>query len=177
MQPLRPVTGRHPKTLNESGFPRPLIELSVRPRPRPSLLHRKAYPLTDRYLISTLSRPGRVNSKDGVVLRDGLKRGYRRVVLDRRVVPTTRGDLAPSLKDELSSLEAFRTPAAVHPLAPAPGRHPKTLNETGLFTPRLERGRASNFAGDSAKAERSAAQHAHPHRAFRLANRSVSAQS
>src|SRR6516162_3719922 len=64
----------------------------------------------------------------------------------------------------VSSLEAFRTPAAVHPLAPAPGRHPKTLNETGLFTPRLERGRASNFAGDSAEAERSAAQHAHPHR-------------
>ena len=31
----------------------------------------------------------------------------------------------------VSSLEAFRTPAAVHPLAPAPGRHPKTLNETG----------------------------------------------
>jgi hypothetical protein len=43
----------------------------------------------------------RRNSKDRVVLRNGLKRGYRRVVLDRQVVPTTRGDLAPSLKDEL----------------------------------------------------------------------------
>jgi hypothetical protein len=29
----------------------------------------------------------------------------------------------------VSSLEAFRTPASVHPLAPAPGRHPKTLND------------------------------------------------
>jgi hypothetical protein len=29
----------------------------------------------------------------------------------------------------MSSLEGFRTPASVHPLAPAPGRHPKTLNE------------------------------------------------
>ena len=43
--------------------------------------------------------------------------------------------------------------------------------------PRPERGRASNFAGDSAEAERSAVQHAHPHRALRLVNRSVSAQS
>src|SRR5204862_1911202 len=29
----------------------------------------------------------------------------------------------------VSSFEAFRTPASVHPLAPAHGRHPKTLNE------------------------------------------------
>jgi hypothetical protein len=29
----------------------------------------------------------------------------------------------------VSSLEAFRTPASVHPLAPASGRHPKTLND------------------------------------------------
>jgi hypothetical protein len=36
---------------------------------------------------------------------------------------------------------------------------------------------ASNFAGDSAKAEGSAGQHAHPHRAFRLVNQCVSAQS
>ena len=33
----------------------------------------------------------------------------------------------------VSSLEAFRTPASVHPLAPAPGRHPKTLNEAGCL--------------------------------------------
>src|SRR5215469_9698131 len=52
-----------------------------------------------RGLISTLSRLGRVNSKDRVVLCDALKRGHRRVVLDRQVVPTARGDLAPSLKD------------------------------------------------------------------------------
>jgi len=31
----------------------------------------------------------------------------------------------------VSSLEAFRAPASVHPLAPAPGRHPKTLNDSG----------------------------------------------
>jgi hypothetical protein len=31
----------------------------------------------------------------------------------------------------VSPLEAFRTPASVHPLAPAPRRHPKTLNESG----------------------------------------------
>jgi hypothetical protein len=30
----------------------------------------------------------------------------------------------------VSSLEAFRTPASVHPLAPATGRRPKTLDET-----------------------------------------------
>jgi len=36
---------------------------------------------------------------------------------------------------------------------------------------------ASNFAGDSAPAERSAGQHAHPHQAFRLVNRCVSVQS
>ena len=29
----------------------------------------------------------------------------------------------------VSSLEAFRTPASVHPRAPESGRHPKTLNE------------------------------------------------
>jgi hypothetical protein len=44
-------------------------------------------------------------------------------------------------------------------------------------TARPERGRASNFAGDSATAKRSAGQHAHPQRAFRLVNRCVSAQS
>src|SRR6516165_7629257 len=31
----------------------------------------------------------------------------------------------------VSSLEAFRTPASVHPLAPPFGRHPKTLNDCG----------------------------------------------
>jgi hypothetical protein len=31
----------------------------------------------------------------------------------------------------VSSLEAFRTPASVQPLAPAPGSHPKTLNDSG----------------------------------------------
>src|SRR5947208_8375492 len=31
----------------------------------------------------------------------------------------------------VSSLEAFRTPASVHPLAPVPGRRPKTLNDSG----------------------------------------------
>jgi hypothetical protein len=45
------------------------------------------------------------------------------------------------------------------------------------FTPRLERGRASNFAGDSATAARSAGRHAHPQRAFRPVNRCVSALS
>ena len=33
----------------------------------------------------------------------------------------------------VSSLEAFRTPASVPPLAPAPGSHPKTLNDCGRF--------------------------------------------
>jgi hypothetical protein len=31
----------------------------------------------------------------------------------------------------VSSLEAFRTPASVHPLVPVPGRRPKTLNDSG----------------------------------------------
>src|SRR5262249_52780912 len=31
----------------------------------------------------------------------------------------------------VSSFEAFRTPASVRPLAPVPGRHPKTLNDSG----------------------------------------------
>src|SRR6202023_3140023 len=31
----------------------------------------------------------------------------------------------------VSSLEAFRTPASMHALAPVTGRHPKTLNEAG----------------------------------------------
>src|SRR6201993_1592433 len=31
----------------------------------------------------------------------------------------------------VSSFEAFRTPASVNPLAPVPGRHPKTLNVSG----------------------------------------------
>ena len=56
------------------------------------------------------------------------------------------------------------------------------LNDTAcgscvVNAPRPERGRASNFAGDSASAERSAGQHAHPHRAFRFVNRCVFAQS
>src|SRR6201987_4049452 len=33
----------------------------------------------------------------------------------------------------VSSLEAFLTPASVPPLAPAPGRHPKTLNGSSHF--------------------------------------------
>jgi hypothetical protein len=41
---------------------------------------------------------------------------------------------------------------------------------------RAQKGRASNFAGDSAAAERSAGQHAHPHRAFRFGNRRVFAR-
>ena len=39
---------------------------------------------------------------------------------------------------------------------------PAAKRRNRTFTPRLERGRASNFAGDSATAERSAGQDAHP---------------
>ena len=41
-----------------------------------------------------------------------------------------------------ASLEAFRTPASVHPLAPAPGRHPKTLNVSGRL---WDRDRTARF--------------------------------
>jgi hypothetical protein len=37
----------------------------------------------------------------------------------------------------VSSLEAFRTPASVHPLTPERGRRPKTLNDTGRSPYRL----------------------------------------
>jgi len=47
---------------------------------------------------------------------------------------------------------------------------------TDLYAAAGERG-ASNFAGDSATAERSAGQHAHPQRACCLVNRCVSARS
>jgi len=63
------------------------------------LLRWKACLSSSGCLVSTLRPPGRVNSKDWVVLRDGFKRGHKRVVWDRQVVPTARGDLAPSLKD------------------------------------------------------------------------------
>jgi hypothetical protein len=63
------------------------------------VVQRKAYLSALRGLISTLSRPGRVNSKDRVALCDGLKRGHRRVVSDGQVVPAAGGDLAPSLKN------------------------------------------------------------------------------
>src|SRR5204862_3398688 len=33
----------------------------------------------------------------------------------------------------VSSLEAFRTPASVHALAPVTGRRPKTLNDSGRW--------------------------------------------
>jgi hypothetical protein len=49
--------------------------------------------------------------------------------------------------------------------------------ETGPLRRGWREGELRTFAGDSAKAERSAAQHAHPQRAFRLVNRCVSAQS
>ena len=74
-------------------------DLDLRLEPEPSTPSVQSISLALRCLISTLSRWGRVNSKDWIVLRDGLKRGHRRVVLDRQVVPTARGDLAPSLKD------------------------------------------------------------------------------
>src|SRR5262249_47343806 len=41
----------------------------------------------------------------------------------------------------VSSLEAFRTPASVHPLAPPFGRHPKTLNDSGLLRHRAGAGK------------------------------------
>src|SRR3984893_9431143 len=41
----------------------------------------------------------------------------------------------------VSSLEAFRTPASVHALAPVTGRRPKTLNDSGPSRPCPERGR------------------------------------
>jgi hypothetical protein len=41
----------------------------------------------------------------------------------------------------LSSFEAFRTPASVHPRAPVSGRHPKTLNVSGHLDTRDRPGR------------------------------------
>src|SRR5262249_39929877 len=49
-------------------------------------------------------------------------------------------------------------------------RNARNPNRKRTFTPWPGSGRASNFAGDSAAAERSAGQHAHSHRAFRLVN-------
>ena len=46
----------------------------------------------------------------------------------------------------VSSLEAFRTPASVPPLAPAPGRHPKTLNRFRTFARSLRNGEVRPFA-------------------------------
>jgi hypothetical protein len=42
----------------------------------------------------------------------------------------------------VSPLAAFRTPASVPPLAPAPGGHPKTLNDSGRSR---DRNRAARF--------------------------------
>jgi len=39
--------------------------------------------------------------------------------------------LSADPRNKVLLLEAFRTPAAVHPLAPVLGRHPKTLNDSG----------------------------------------------
>src|SRR5436305_11203993 len=38
--------------------------------------------------------------------------------------------------DSKARLEAFRTPASVHPLTPVTGRRPKTLNDSGPSRPR-----------------------------------------
>jgi hypothetical protein len=40
----------------------------------------------------------------------------------------------PAQTPAVSSLEAFRTPASAHPLAPVPGRRPKTLNGSGFVS-------------------------------------------
>jgi len=47
-------------------------------------------------------------------------------------------------------------------LLPHAAREHADRSALNTFTPRLERGRASNFAGDSATAEKLALQHAHP---------------
>src|SRR5215469_8423863 len=49
-------------------------------------------------------------------------------------------------------------------------RNERNPNRKGTFTPWPGSGRASNFAGDSAAAERSAGQHTHSHRAVRFVN-------
>src|SRR4029077_8404105 len=53
----------------------------------------------------------------------------------------------------VSSLEAFRTPASVHPLAPAFGRHPKTLNDCGPSSPQPGAGRFDPLRTASASSQ------------------------
>jgi hypothetical protein len=50
----------------------------------------------------------------------------------------------------VSSLEAFRTPASVHPLAPVPGRRPKTLNDSSR-SPDRDRAQGSTLPGRLAR--------------------------
>ena len=83
---------------------------------------------SDRMVIRV--EQGKGNKDRYVILSPNLLellRDWWRVARKKGWMDTTAGANSPAV----SSLEAFRTPASVHPLAPAPGRRPKTLNDSG----------------------------------------------
>jgi len=110
----------------------------------------------------------RFGSVDGVVLRssEDLRPGPKEILMQVRATSLNYRDLMV-LKGGGRGPTTFARVSG----------NDEDARRNRTFTPRLERGRASSFAGDSATAERSAGQHAHPHRAFRLVNQCVSVQS
>src|SRR5207237_6935628 len=54
-------------------------------------------------------------------------------IKQRRQIPHRSAPASVRTPPAVSSLEAFRTPASVHPLTPVTGRRPKTLNDSRLL--------------------------------------------
>jgi hypothetical protein len=61
-------------------------------------------------------------------------------IKQRRQIPHRSTPASVRTSPAVSSLEAFRTPASVHPPSPVTGRRPKTPNDSGLSRSPLERG-------------------------------------
>src|SRR5207245_7698057 len=73
------------------------------------------------------------------------------LIKQRRQIPHRSTPASVRTPPAVSSLEAFRTPASVHPLCPVTGRRPKTLNDSGRSrsqdrTPEGDPSRSLSFA-------------------------------
>jgi len=115
-------------------------------RSRPTLLshrHRPRGADSDRQRRLRPAKPGASNTRSLWRSHPGRPRPASRWSLNprrcleptnqikhRRQIPIARHHRRRE-PPAVSSLEAFRTPASVQPLAPVSGRHPKTLNDSG----------------------------------------------